>query len=54
MVSGFHKPPANRDIKNKSEEGNAGSIVIRLIHKVKSTLLCGGGQDGSISKNCNL
>ena len=41
MVSGFYKPPTNWDIANSSEERNAGSIVIRVMYKGKSVLLCG-------------
>ncbi len=41
MVSGFHKPPRHWDIKNKSEERNAGSIVIRLQFAKKAVLFTG-------------
>ncbi|WP_438479706.1 ComEC/Rec2 family competence protein [Oleiharenicola lentus] len=41
MVSGFHKPPADWDIKTQGEERNAGSVVVRLVYGKKSVLLCG-------------
>ena len=41
MVAGFHKPPSDWDIKNKSEERNAGSIIIRVQFKGKSILFTG-------------
>lgn len=41
FVAGFHKPPADWGNLDDSEEKNAGSIVIRLVYKGKSVLICG-------------
>lgn len=41
FVAGFHKPPADWGNLDDSEEKNAGSIIIRLVYKGKSILICG-------------
>ncbi|MFZ5497265.1 MAG: ComEC/Rec2 family competence protein [Verrucomicrobiota bacterium] len=41
FVAGFHKPPEEWGQLSDSEEKNAGSVIIRLIYKGKSILLCG-------------
>lgn len=41
FVAGFHKPPAEWGSLNDAEEKNGGSIIIRLVYKGKSILICG-------------
>lgn len=41
FVAGFHKPPADWDVRGDSEDMNAGSIVFRIYYEGRSVLLCG-------------
>lgn len=55
MISGFSEPPHDWEIQNDSERMNAGSIIIRLLYKGRSVLLCGdavGRHNGDPPDSC--